>query len=135
MVKVFLGLFLLVLSYSTAVADEEAEVVEKVPAYISLGKPMVLNLATDSRKLIFLQVQADVLVDDETNKPLVETHIPAIRHELILLLSEQPADSIKSPVNRENVRQQLTDKVRNVYREMTGEDHVQEILFSTFLIQ
>ncbi len=116
-------------------ADEEAAA-EKKPAYVSLGQPMVLNLTTGARRLSFLQIEADVLVANDDAKDVVETHIPAIRHQLVLLLSEQKAMDMKTPTKREALRQQATQDVRNIIAELNGSnDGIEEVLFSTVLVQ
>ena len=60
MLKMFFWLLLLSLCALQAQAGENlAEV--KTSSYISLGKPMVLNLS-GGKRLTFLQISADVLV-------------------------------------------------------------------------
>ena len=135
MQKLLIGLLMLALHLPALAADDDEEVVELTPGYISLGKPLILNLSTKNRRLTFLQVTGDVLVRDESRIDEVEIHVPAIRHELILLLSEQDADSMKSPVNREEIRNQATEKVKTRIKELTGEDDIAEVLFSKFLVQ
>lgn len=116
-------------------ADDEAPP-EKNPSYVSLGeKPMILNLFNDQGRLSFLQLKADVLVADDDAREAVEAHIPAIRHQLILSLSEQDAAAMKSPVQREEIRQKLTDEVSNMIKALADNSNVEEVLFSTFLVQ
>ncbi|MCP4386978.1 MAG: hypothetical protein GY802_01670, partial [Gammaproteobacteria bacterium] len=90
---------LFMLGFGQAFAAEEAEEAEeatsKTSAYVSLGDPMVLNLS-GGKRLTFLQISADVLISDEDSESTIKTHIPAIRHSLIMLLSEQNAKDIKS---------------------------------------
>jgi flagellar FliL protein len=120
---------------SAVVAADDEEAAVKTPGYVSLGKPMVLNLSTDSRRLTFLQLAADVLVKDDEAKAVVEAHIPAIRHKLVLMLSEQPVLDMKSASKREEVRKQVTVAVREMINEMADNNDVEEVLFSTFLVQ
>ena len=127
---------LMLLAPLAQAGEDEAAPKKKEPAYVSLGKPMVLNLTGGKRRrLTFLQVAADVLVKDDEAKAVVEQHIPAIRHQLILTLSEQKADDLKSPATREKIRQQLTNQVRDMIEEMTDNNDIDEILFTTFLVQ
>ena len=127
---------LMLLAPLAQAGEDEAAPKKKEPAYVSLGKPMVLNLTGGKRRrLTFLQVAADVLVKDDEAKAVVEQHIPAIRHQLILMLSEQKADDLKSPATREKIRQQLTNQVRDMIEEMTDNNDIDEILFTTFLVQ
>ena len=131
----FMLLMLILFQSAPVSAADEEPAGQSQSGYVSLGKPMVLNLVTDSRRLTFLQLAADVLVSNDDAKSLVETHVPAIRHKLVLMLSEQPAIDMKSPVKREEIRQQVTAAVRDMIREMTDNEGVEEVLFSTFLVQ
>ncbi len=114
-------------------ADEDAPKTDS--AYVSLGKAMVLNLASQKKKITFLQITADALIDDDSNLELVETHIPAMRHTLIVLLSEQSDVDMKSSMKREELRQQATAEVKALITELTGEDLVSDLLFSSILVQ
>lgn len=116
-------------------AAEEEEAVKKPPSYVSLGKPMVLNLSTNGKRLTFLQLKADVLVSGDDAKEVVEAHIPAIRHQLIVLLSEQNANDMKTPAKREEIRLQATRQIQDMLAEMADNTDVNEVLFSNFLVQ
>ncbi len=115
--------------------DDGEEVVAKTLSYVSLGKPMVLNLSSKASRLTFLQVQADVLIDDSEAEELIKTHIPAIRHELIVLLSEQNASDMKSPGKREEIRKIATAQVQELMAELADNENISDILFSSFLVQ
>ncbi len=134
---IFALLILLCSGLSMAADDEEgAEVVkERAPEYVSLGAPMVLNLSTTGSRLTFLQVKADILVEDEDAKEIVELHVPAIRHKLIVILSEKDAKDMKSPAKREQVRQQATTEIKDMIAELAKTEGIQEVLFSNFLVQ
>lgn len=125
----------LILTPNITIAADEPAVVEKTPEYVSLGDPMVLNLSNSNRKLSFLQLKADVLVMNNDAKALVKSHIPAIRHQLIVLLSEQSASDMKTPAKRELVRQQASAEIREMMDSMADTKDVEEVLFSTFLVQ
>ncbi len=134
--RYFLITMLAVCIPSIASAAEEEQDVAKKPAYVSLGQPMVLNLTTGARRLSFLQIEADVLVANDDAKDVVETHIPAIRHQLVLLLSEQKALDMKTPTKREALRVQATQDVRDIIAELSGNNEgIEEVLFSTVLVQ
>lgn len=128
-------LWLIVFNATSFAADDEEAPSDKVPGYVSLGEPMVLNLATDSKRLTFLQLKADVLVKDDDAKKIVEAHISAIRHKLIVLLSEQSAIDMKTPAKREEIRQQATSEIRDMIDQMADNNNIEEILFSHFLVQ
>jgi flagellar protein FliL len=120
-------------SIGWSVEDEEST--KKSSAYISLGTPMILNLTSQKGRLTFLQLQADVLVSDDSVKDEIKIHIPAIRHELIVLLSEQAESDMKSPVKREEIRKIATANVQERIKELANVENMGEILFSNFLVQ
>ena len=134
MQKLILCAMILLLGLAQAQAADEEEVAPKSSAYVSLGDPMVLNLS-GSKRLTFLQISADVLVSDTDAESTVKTHVPAIRHSLIMLLSEQKAGDIKSPAKREEIRQQATARVKGLMVELADNQDVSEVLFSSILVQ
>ena len=136
MQKIPLSIAFLLFMFSTHIwAVENEEVVEKNPAYISLGKSMVLNLSSNKGRLTFLQLQADVLVNDSASEEMIKAHIPAIRHQLIVLLSEQSARDMKLSAKREKIRSIATAQVQELMAELGSSSKISDILFSSFLVQ
>lgn len=116
--------------------EEGEEAAVKTTAYVSLGDTMVLNLSNGgSGRLTFLQLTADLLIADADSEELIKTHIPAIRHELIVLLSEQNANDMKSPIKREEVRKIATAQIKETIAELTGNEDIIDLLFTSFLVQ
>ena len=125
---------MILLGLAPVFAADEEEAASKSSAYVSLGKPLVLNLS-GAKRLTFLQISADVLVADSSAEDIVKTHVPAIRHSLIMALSEQKAGDIKSPTKREEIRKQLTSDVKTLIADLSGNEEVSDILFSSILVQ
>ena len=134
MQKLILCATILLMGFASANAAEDEAETTATSAYVSLGEPMVLNLS-GPRRLTFLQISADVLISDSDAEQTIKTHVPAIRHSLIMLLSEQKAGDIKSPARREEIRQQATSQVQTLIADLSGSEAVSEILFSSILVQ
>lgn len=137
MQKIILCSMLLMLGLGGAQAAEEEQEQEQAPkasAYISLGDPMVLNLS-GGKRLTFLQISADVLISDADAEETIKIHVPAIRHSLIMLLSDQKAIDIKSPARREEIRQQATSQIQSLIADLSGSEDISDILFSSILVQ
>ncbi len=134
MQKILLCLIFLMLCITQANAAEEEQPESKTSAYLSLGDPMILNLS-GSKRLVFLQLSADVLIGDADAEETIKIHVPAIRHSLIMLLSEQKASDIKSPNKREEIRQLATTRVRTLIEDLSGSAEVSDLLFSSILVQ
>lgn len=136
MQKLISYLMLIMLSIgSVYAADEEEAQVPAESSYVSLGEPMVLNLTSKTNRLTFLQISADVLVGNSDAEETIKIHVPAIRHKLIMLLSEQDAANIKSPAKREAIRQQATAEVIALIENLSGNREETEVLFSSILVQ
>jgi flagellar FliL protein len=133
MQKLILYTIILMLGFTQARAAED-ESAPTTSAYVSLGDPMVLNLS-GTKRLTFLQISADVLVSDADAEETIKIHVPAIRHSLIMLLSEQKASDIKTPAKREEIRQQATAQVQSMIVALSGSTDVSDILFSSILVQ
>lgn len=132
--KHLLFLFIFLIPQIAFSADEEAAE-KKVPSYVSLGEPMIINLATNKKRLTFLQLKADILVEDDEAKAAVEAHIPAIRHKLLILLSEQKAIDMKTSAKRNDIRKIATEQVQELMEELADNDDIEDVLFTSFLIQ
>lgn len=116
-------------------AEDEEEEVKLESIYISLGSPLVLNLSSKRSRNTYLQLTADVLVKDSDSEELIKTHIPAMRHQLIVLLSEQPARDMKSPSKREEIRKLAAAKIQELVAELSNNEDISDVLFSSFLVQ
>jgi flagellar FliL protein len=131
-----ISLLLILFSPLSAAAEEDAPAkVKAKPSYVSMGDAMVLNLSSDNKRLTFLQLKADVLVNSDDAKEVVKKHTPAIRHQLIVLLSEQKSIDMKTTAKREEIRQLASAQIRDMMEQMTSNKDIEEVLFTNFLVQ
>lgn len=131
---------LMLFGTNTGWAAEDSEVEgEEAPkltsAYVSLGDAMVLNLSSNRNQTTFLQIKTDILLNSSDAVEIIETHIPAIRHSLIVLLSEQKDIDIKTPAKREEIRMQATTQVKELIAKLSGNEDIADVLFSSILVQ
>ena len=116
-------------------AESESEGVKNETAYISLGEPLVLNLSSQRSRNTYLQITANILITNVKSETIIKAHIPAMRHQLIVLLSEQPANDMKAPNKREEIRQSAKLKIQALIAELSNNEDVGDVLFSSFLVQ
>lgn len=102
--------------------------------YIKLEPPFVVNVE-DGETLRFLQVNTELQFSDALAQPIIEKHIPAIRHAMIMLLSGQPAKEIKTPKGKETLRMAALEKVQKVMTDNTEQPVVEALYFTGFIIQ
>jgi flagellar FliL protein len=110
-----------------------------VASYILIGeagKPLLVNLA-DTSEADFLQVEVQLLTTSPELEAKVKAHMPALRHALLTLFSQQKSPELKTAQGREQLRQQALAEVRKVLEKQAGidPDEVEDLLFTSFIMQ
>jgi len=100
--------------------------------YHSLSPALVTNLAAGGK---YLRCDVQLMSEDAAALPDVQLHAPALRHELLMLLSEQDGTKLKTPDGREQLRKEALEAVRKVMREQTGKNTVDDLFFTAFFVQ
>lgn len=97
--------------------------------YIEMSPAFVVNVGS-SGKIAFLK--ADVSLRATARAvPLVQLHMPTLRHALIMLFSRQEPEALAAPERREALRLEALDEVRQTL----DDDGIQDLLFTSFIIQ
>jgi flagellar FliL protein len=138
MQKLLLNCALMTLLLAVQVSSQAWSATDEVKTdsvYISLGEPLVLNLSSQRSRNTYLQLTADVLIRDSDSEAIIKTHIPAMRHQLIVLLSEQSEKDMKSPEKREEIRKTATAEIKALITELSNNKDIGDVLFSSFLVQ
>lgn len=127
--------FLLLGNGDSAESGDEVEVRPSgPPIYKELDPPFVANLADEGR-IRWLQVSVQVMVRDRRVLDAITRHEPVIRNDLLTLFSDQTRESLSGREARESLRVESLRVVRDVLREK-GEPHeVEQIYFTSFIIQ
>jgi len=111
--------------------DDEGVSLEKAH-YASLKPSLVVNIASGAR---YARLDIQVMTRNEDELENIKLHSPAIRHELILLLSEQQGTTLKTPEGKEAFRATSLNAIRNMIRELTGKNSVEDLYFTSFFVQ
>lgn len=119
-------LFVLLLSLffmsNFAFANEgggEGEKAAAGPTYLEITPKFVVNLI-ESRKYLAINVQ--LLIDGAATEAAIKKHMPAIKHELIMLFSDRSLDSLQTMEQREALRQAAIDTIHNTIDKAEGVD-------------
>lgn len=102
--------------------------------YVDLDPPFTVNLKGKSRAT-YLQVAIQLLTRDPKVEEAVKAHRPAIRNELVLLLGDRTSQQLKDRAGKEQLQQDVLESVRSVLKEATGKAGVENVLFTTFVMQ
>jgi flagellar FliL protein len=112
--------------------DSEEEPMEAI--YIPLDPAFVVNF-TGQDKARFLQVTIEVMTYDPAVPDLIKLHTPAIRNNLILLLSDQSYENISTLDGKEMLRDEVLEVTQLVLEEETGDPGVEAVYFTSFVMQ
>ncbi len=115
--------------------DEEAEHEEAPPIYIALEPAFVVNFTAESGASRFMQVTIQVMTRDPEIEIAVTTHMPVIRNSIVLLLSSLSLEDVAGIEGKEKQRTQVLEKIREILKERTGKPGVEEVYFTSFVIQ
>lgn len=109
-------------------AEDVWEVLE--PAFIvSFGGPGPLK---------YLKAEVTLRVPGGEAEANVKLHDPAIRHQLMLLLSRQKSENVTTPQAREQLRQVALEELRNLMvqeYEGPGYGMIKDLRFTSFVVQ
>lgn len=124
---------LLLVSYQSAVNAQEPPV-RKVYAYYSLEPDIVTNfLGTSARKLGFVRVTVELMLEDIDSLAAAEHHSPLMRAATIEVFGRQPAEKVKSLTGREDIRRSCLEKLRELMLRETGSEMIQDVIFTKYL--
>ncbi len=102
--------------------------------YINLKPAFVTNYGISAR-LQYLKVDISVRVESQDDVALVEQHLPYLRNNLILLLSQQTDAAVSSAEGRQQLRAAALEEVQKVMQDEQGSKVVSDLLFNNFIVQ
>ena len=115
-----------------ASAEAPAEV-EEDPIYLALSPGFIVNFE-DAGTTRYLQVELQVMSYDQAVIDKVEANIPAVRNDLILLLSDQDYQLLNTVEGKEGLRKQVLESINKAIR-AKGTAQVNDVFFTGFVMQ
>ncbi len=117
------------------VEEEPALESDKGPAlYLALDPPLVVSIE-DGSGTRFLQAGIEVMGRDDTAMEAVTTHDAVIRNNLLMLLGGQSVADLATREGKESLRRAALAEVRAVMLKKTGDPGVEDLYFTSFVIQ
>ncbi|MDZ7754136.1 MAG: flagellar basal body-associated FliL family protein [Gammaproteobacteria bacterium] len=120
---------------TAATGEEGATAKPPRPAiYVTLDPPFTVNLKGESRAK-YLQIAMQVLTRDPAVEQAIKNHGPVIRNNLVLLLGDKTSQDLADRKGKERLQQEIVNSIRGVVEEATGKAGVEDVLFTTFVMQ
>lgn len=102
---------------SEEVVDEEAEVEEETPAapaiYFTMTPNFTVNFNVDGRQR-YLQAEITLLYRNPEVETLLRLHMPAIRNQLVMLLSGKSFDELQNSESREKLKAESLAAIQSI---------------------
>ncbi len=130
MKSILLSSMLTLLSTLAIAGDEEQSAPEI--AYFALEPALVTNV---SGKAKYVKAEVQLMTERPDKLSDIETNAPALRHALLMLLTSQDGDALRTPAGKEKLRKEALEAVRKTLKELTGKKLVEELYFTAFFVQ
>lgn len=102
--------------------------------YIEVKEPLVVNLSGGGAR--YLQVQVQLATRSEAGQKAIETHLPAIRSALLVMLRQTTAEELAQPDVMVTLQDRaLAEANRVLEAETRQKDLVSALLFTSFVTQ
>ena len=72
---------------------------------------------------------------DPAVKEDITTHLPHIRNNVVFILSSKRYEDLITPEGKEELRKQVLTEVRKILKKETGNGDVEDIYFTSFVMQ
>jgi flagellar FliL protein len=99
--------------------------------YLEITPKITVNLAEPRH---YLLVNVQLLTDGAEAIEKIKKHMPAVKHELIMLFSGRPSDSIQTMEQREALRKETVAVMQKTLDKYEKNSGFRDAFFSEFLI-
>lgn len=135
---VALGVFMFMGNDDASDNDTASESLTKqAPIYFSINDPFIVNFSEQSQNQVrYLQVKMKVMARNQTVIDAVKQNLPAIQHELLLLLYSQKYDDLQSSEGTQALQQACLETINRIIKsESSLEDELKAVYFTSFIMQ
>ena len=129
--RVIVLLFLLCAHISHSMASSDGG---NGSLYFAIDTPFVVNL-TGKDTLTYLQVNVQFKLKNVEYRTPLQAQMPAIQHTMVMLLSDQTIDSIKSVQGKQALRETALKSLQELCQTLIGDPAIDDIYFTGFVIQ
>ena len=131
----FSALFWMGFTQQAFAEDEEGGAAVSVQ-YYNLQPAFVANFGSESgKKLKFLKAGISVRVTKDSAINEVMNHDALVRHQIVMLLSRQSEATLAGSAGQEKVRLEALEVVKQALQEETGDEQIDDLLFTSFVVQ
>lgn len=102
--------------------------------YVPMPRPFRFNIPGAERDR-FVEIRVQLLVRGIENEENTKMNIPLIENSLLNVFSQANADDLITSVGKEALKQQALGAVQLVMKELKGDETIEQVLFTGFVMQ
>jgi len=110
--------------------DDKAELKEAI--YLKFDPDFIVNLRSDRPRVLMVSIQGMSRETDHLED--AQYHMPAIRHTLLMLLSEQTEDTIRTSADKKRLMDEALTRVQELLVHETGAPILEGVYFTDFVV-
>lgn len=115
-------------------AEEEEAVVHVEKLYFEMSKPIVVDFPQGSA-VQHGRITVSMLAEGAETMGVLKKNEPMIRNNLLMLIGAQDSNVLNTPEGKDMLRKAILDEVTAVLKKMAGKGQVDEIFFTSFVMQ
>lgn len=102
-------------------------------AYFGFEPEIVTNYIAVKKKLGYVRLTVELMIEDSSNLETVEHHSPLLRDAIITIIGRQPEEKIKSIKGRFEIQTLCEEEVKKLLAKETGQPLIKKLLFTQWL--
>jgi flagellar FliL protein len=102
-------------------------------AYFGFEPSIITNYVSVKKKMGYVRLTVELMIDDSSNYEVVEHHAPLLRDAIITIIGQQPEAKVKSINGRHEIQRLCEEKVKNLLTKETGKPLIKKLLFTQWL--
>lgn len=115
-------------------ADMQQAMERESPIFMRID-PFTVNLADDSYGSRLLYTGVTLRVGNDESRAILEEHMPQVRSRLLMLLSGKQADELTSSEGKQELAQEIVNRLNVPLTENQPPLDLREVLFTEFIVQ
>ncbi|MBA6251924.1 MULTISPECIES: flagellar basal body-associated protein FliL [unclassified Colwellia] len=102
-------------------------------AYFGFEPAIITNYVAVKKKLGYVRLTVELMIEDSANYEAVEHHAPLLRDAIIAIIGQQPEAKVKSINGRHEIQRLCEEKVKSLLTQETGQPLIKKLLFTQWL--
>ncbi|MFD2167352.1 flagellar basal body-associated protein FliL [Thalassotalea euphylliae] len=101
--------------------------------YYGFQPDIVTNYVAVKKKMGYVRLTVELMVEGSNNLEVVEHHAPLLRDAIIDIIGQQSEDKIKSINGRHEIQRMCEERVQDLLKAETGQTLIKKLMFTQWL--